>query len=139
MSPDDTGNVPSPSQLPTPSSTHTITRGHSCLACQRRKIRCNGQRPCSACLKFRRECVAKGPTVSRERRVKAQPKDEVLTRLQRCESLLRKYGVDIDAEINESSEVRNERSLESVFRPPAPSSETGKLIVEKGHSRYIEK
>ncbi|TDZ20871.1 Aurofusarin cluster transcription factor aurR2 [Colletotrichum orbiculare MAFF 240422] len=32
------------------------TRGHSCTACQHRKIRCNGHSPCAYCIKIGRNC-----------------------------------------------------------------------------------
>ncbi|TDZ71965.1 Aurofusarin cluster transcription factor aurR2 [Colletotrichum trifolii] len=32
------------------------TRGHSCTACQHRKIRCNGQSSCAYCIKIGRDC-----------------------------------------------------------------------------------
>ncbi|KAF4972081.1 hypothetical protein FZEAL_9674 [Fusarium zealandicum] len=34
-----------------------ITRGHSCVPCQHRKIRCNGQSPCAHCIRTGKDCV----------------------------------------------------------------------------------
>ncbi|KAF6835656.1 fungal specific transcription factor domain-containing protein [Colletotrichum plurivorum] len=34
-----------------------ITRGHSCVPCQNRKIRCNGHAPCTYCIKTGKECI----------------------------------------------------------------------------------
>ncbi|KAI5456769.1 fungal-specific transcription factor domain-containing protein [Mariannaea sp. PMI_226] len=34
-----------------------ITRGHSCVPCQHRKIRCNGQTPCAYCIRTGKDCV----------------------------------------------------------------------------------
>ncbi|KAF4868955.1 Aurofusarin cluster transcription factor aurR2 [Colletotrichum siamense] len=34
-----------------------ITRGHSCVPCQNRKIRCNGHTPCTYCIKTGKDCV----------------------------------------------------------------------------------
>ncbi|KAH6960175.1 fungal specific transcription factor domain-containing protein [Fusarium avenaceum] len=34
-----------------------VTRGHSCVPCQHRKIRCNGQTPCAYCVKTGKDCV----------------------------------------------------------------------------------
>ncbi|KAK1994352.1 hypothetical protein LX36DRAFT_641563 [Colletotrichum falcatum] len=34
-----------------------ITRGHSCVPCQQRKIRCNGQAPCAYCMRTRKDCL----------------------------------------------------------------------------------
>lgn len=34
-----------------------VTRGHSCVPCQHRKIRCNGQTPCAYCIRTGKECV----------------------------------------------------------------------------------
>ncbi|KAH8809020.1 hypothetical protein F5884DRAFT_390978 [Xylogone sp. PMI_703] len=143
MSAGSPSNTESPSQPLTPSYAPPLTRGHSCLSCQKRKVRCNGQRPCSACIKSGRECVSKGPTSARERKARANPifKEDIRSRLQRCEELLKKAGIDVDSEVGQSPVARIERSLDSIsagLGESVAASETGKLIVEKGHSRYIE-
>jgi hypothetical protein len=38
-----------------------ITRGHSCVPCQHRKIRCTGQAPCAYCIKTGKDCVRPPP------------------------------------------------------------------------------
>jgi hypothetical protein len=48
----------------------TITRGHSCVACALRKVRCDGQRPCSTCRKSDTQCLSKPVQSARTRRAK---------------------------------------------------------------------
>lgn len=47
-----------------------VTRGHSCVPCQHRKIRCNGQTPCAYCVKTGKDCVRirSSPTHTRNAR-----------------------------------------------------------------------
>lgn len=55
--------------LPTPTSPGQgrhetpirVTRGHSCTLCSQKKIRCDGERPCSSCVKSRVSCFSKTP------------------------------------------------------------------------------
>lgn len=106
-----------------------ITRGHSCTLCQLRKVRCDGQKPCSTCVKGGQQCVAAPP---RRRRLKEPlSKEGLLARLKRYESLLLSHGVNIDTE--------PDISAQEAPGSPESVSGVGKLIVEGGHARYIEK
>jgi len=48
-----------------------ITRYHSCLRCQQRKIKCDGQNPCAACQKANAECKRTNRTTPATRRTRA--------------------------------------------------------------------
>jgi hypothetical protein len=48
----------------------TITRGHSCVACAHRKVRCDGQRPCLTCRKSGKQCLSKPVQSARTRRAR---------------------------------------------------------------------
>lgn len=43
----------------TSSPKKTITRGHSCMTCSARKVRCDGRRPCATCTKSAIPCSSK--------------------------------------------------------------------------------
>ena len=133
---------------PTAAGTVKITRGHSCILCYQRKVKCDGQRPCSTCRKSQAECISKTPTAPR-RKVKtlAAKEDQLLERLRRCEALLKLHGLNLDD--NEgitgtcTADTVNARGVHEESKSPDshPGTEVdnGKLIVEDGHSRYIEK
>ena len=57
-------------ETPSPRPKKTITRGHSCVACALRKVRCDGQRPCSTCRKSDAQCISKPVQPARSRRAK---------------------------------------------------------------------
>ncbi|THY83405.1 hypothetical protein D6C92_09668 [Aureobasidium pullulans] len=51
-----------------------ITRNHSCTRCQRRKIKCDGQNPCAACLKVDANCERNNKTPLNTRQRKRGPR-----------------------------------------------------------------
>jgi len=57
-------------EMPSSRPKKTITRGHSCVACALRKVRCDGQRPCSTCRKSDAQCISKPVQPARSRRAK---------------------------------------------------------------------
>jgi hypothetical protein len=133
-----------PESIPSPSSK--ITRGHSCILCQQRKVRCDKQKPCSNCIKARAECIPSAPAGPRRRRRKLTETD-LVGRLRRYEHLLKKHGVKLDdeddgeAENNEDGE-RPDSSVEGPFSlnvPRAPGAEKGALLSYKGNTHYVEK
>jgi hypothetical protein len=141
-----------PKMLATPSGTPEgapplappspkITRGHSCILCQQRKVKCDRQKPCSNCIKARAECVPSAPTVPRRRRRKFTEQD-LASRLRRYEHLLKKNGIKIEEDEDapedppEPSTVERGLSLE-VPRPP--KADKGMLFADHQNSRYVEK
>jgi hypothetical protein len=119
-------------------STPKITRGHSCVLCFQRKVKCDGQRPCSTCIKVRAECVTKAPSLPRRRRAQIS-KGDLLARLRRCEELLESHGVKVEDEAETQRPV-DEQMVHSPddSRSPESAADVGKLIIERGHSRYFE-
>ncbi|KAL9080803.1 MAG: hypothetical protein Q9157_000499 [Trypethelium eluteriae] len=66
---------------------------YSCIRCANRKVKCDRQRPCSACVKHNVDCVfnPSQPVRKRHKRVKVQ----ILTdRLKHYETLLQERGID---------------------------------------------
>ncbi|EMR83249.1 putative fungal specific transcription factor domain-containing protein [Botrytis cinerea BcDW1] len=91
--------LPPGSAIPTPPAPpihQKITRGHSCILCQQRKVRCDRQKPqCSNCVKAHAECIPSTPAAPRRRRRKLSELD-VAARLRKYEHLLRVNGIRIE-------------------------------------------
>lgn len=146
----------SPSFLPTPRMSATpsgtpggarppspkITRGHSCVLCQQRKVKCDKQRPCSNCIKARAACVPSAPAVPRRKKRRLTEQD-LAARLRRYEHLLKKNGVKIE-EDEDAPEGRREASggvqkgLSLEYSTP-PERDKGMLFADNQNSRYVEK
>ena len=127
------------SSHPQPPATAKIRRGHSCLLCSQRKIKCTGQKPCAACVKARVECVTKPNATPQRRKTKlAVAKEDILTRLQRCEEQLRRNGIKYE---NGSGSESPERSRDDAnvkqngLSAPEPIPATGMVVTDR--SRYF--
>jgi hypothetical protein len=75
------------------SSSTSKRQTYSCIRCAERKVKCNRQRPCSACVKHDVDCVFNPvqPTRKRPKRIKVN----VLTdKLKYYEALLQEQGID---------------------------------------------
>ena len=139
-----------PRMLATPSGTPEgapppspkITRGHSCVLCQQRKVKCDRQKPCSNCIRARADCVPSAPTVPRRRRRKFSEQD-LAARLRRCEHLLRKHGVRIDDDDDDATDEPPEPPAEdrrlALAAPRNPVTDKGILFSDHQNSRYVEK
>ncbi|KAH8819205.1 fungal-specific transcription factor domain-containing protein [Xylogone sp. PMI_703] len=108
-----------------------ITRGHSCILCQQRKVRCDRTKPCSNCVKARAECIHRAPLPPRRRKKKI-PETDLPARLKRAEELLRKHGVELDYDNAE------EEPAVVLPMPHKPNHIKGTLLSEKGNSRILE-
>jgi Fungal Zn(2)-Cys(6) binuclear cluster domain len=115
-----------------------ITRGHSCVPCQRRKVRCDGNRPCAACVKSGGECTSARSLKALRRRDAGAgaTADRLLARIRRCEELLQVQGVNVEDD-GVAGDVDNARQASSTAT--ASKTADGQMIVEHGHSRYIER
>ncbi|KAJ5733893.1 hypothetical protein N7493_002679 [Penicillium malachiteum] len=71
----------------------SLTRGHSCVLCQQRKVRCDQQKPCANCIHAQVECKVVPPQPARRKRRKTQEED-LTDRLKRYEALMTHNGVD---------------------------------------------
>lgn len=65
---------------------------HSCVICQRRKVKCERADPCSNCVKHKVQCEYRSPAPPR-RRKRTSPDPDVYTKLKRYEDILQGYGV----------------------------------------------
>ncbi|KAI6364520.1 hypothetical protein MCOR25_005651 [Pyricularia grisea] len=95
----DLGNAPKPGPTAPPAEPIVkVTRGHSCVLCQKRKVRCDKTKPCSNCVKAGVECHVEPPLPpNRARGAKKTLQRDLINRLKRYESLLAQHGVAFDA------------------------------------------
>lgn len=127
---------------------------HSCVICQRRKVKCNRQFPCSNCVKSRIECTPSIPAPPRRRKRKV-PDEEIQAKLRYYRELLKDYGATPDqlreddeyeplpeseAEWTRDALVKRPKQSDSGFAPvDDDGSGHGKLVSEKGMSRFLNK
>ncbi|KAI1757174.1 fungal-specific transcription factor domain-containing protein [Xylaria castorea] len=78
------------------SSIVKVTRGHSCVLCQQRKVRCDKKKPCSNCVKAGVDCRVVPPQPPR-RRKKRIPERDLVDRLRKYEALLSQAGIEFES------------------------------------------
>lgn len=119
-----------------------VTRGHSCSVCYQRKVKCDGKRPCATCVKTGRASDCKN-TRSKDG-VAAQANLELLGRLKRYEALLVERGVPLDGQPGRpdtAATAASTSTMEAAPRDgtPAGESDDGKMIIQSGHPRFVER
>ncbi len=136
-----------------PSSSKPSRPTYSCIRCADRKVKCDQQRPCSACVKHNVDCVfnPSRPPRKRQKRVK----DQILTdRLKLYEALLQEQGIDPSklpdtpnseprrrstqtvAVVPEESQLQTPSSIES---EPSQCIDKARVVHGQGHSKFVEK
>lgn len=136
---------------PTPSSGLSSRPTHSCVRCADRKVKCDRQRPCAACVKHNADCVfvPLRPPRKRHRRV------EILTdRLKHYESLLQEQGIDTSRlpdplqvksrrrsghAIAASPEETQLQTPASILSEPSQSIHKIQVVGGQGRSKFVEK
>ncbi|KAI3328967.1 hypothetical protein HD806DRAFT_530373 [Xylariaceae sp. AK1471] len=78
------------------SSIVKVTRGHSCVLCQQRKVRCDKKKPCSNCVKAGQNCLVVPPQPPR-RRKKRIPERDLVDRLRKYEALMSQHGIEFES------------------------------------------
>ncbi len=117
-----------------------LTRGHSCVLCQQRKVRCDKNKPCANCVKANVECRVVPPQPPRRRKKKPHER-ELVERLKKYESLLSQHGVTFEpiandfkapdaSAIDEVDELRHDL----VGLKTSPESSTQDYSSEQGQS-----
>ncbi len=138
------------------SSSMTSRPTHSCIRCADRKVKCDRQRPCSACVKHNVDCTFNPlqPLRKRQRRVK----NEILIgRLRLYEAVLQEQGIDPNKLLSTpdpepAPESRSVSGLTAVIPNEAPfqtpsstASETGRsvnktqLVHNQGRFKFVDK
>lgn len=139
-----------------PTSSMPNRPNYSCIRCANRKVKCDRQRPCSACTKRNVECVfnASQPPRKRQRRVK----DQTLTdRLRLYETLLQEQGIDpsklpdapesepcrrsshAEAVVPETLQMQTPSSIETESLEPNQCIITTQVVHGQGRSKFVDK
>ena len=86
-----TPEIMSPDTPSTPSQISKPQRVLACLLCQKRKIKCTRQFPCSNCIKSGEQCLPSAVTPRQRKR--RFPERALLERLRKYEDLLRQNSI----------------------------------------------
>lgn len=128
-------------------------RTYSCIRCADRKVRCDRQKPCSACVKQNVDCTYHPSPAPRKRRKRTV--DPVLTdRLRYYETLLQEQGIDPNELPNDpkpethhdsshgAATVPQEPNMltpSSVESEPIQSINKTQVLQGQGRSKFIDK
>lgn len=121
-----------------------VAPGRSCIACRKRKIKCDRNHPCAYCVKIHVQCVY--PVEENEPR-KLHDDNDVLARLKRIEKSLARLETSRSAE-SESLSRLQQRGRDAPEENQNPNQDgggemqstpggSGKLVVEAGDTRYV--
>lgn len=143
-----------PQALVSTSSPLPNRPAYSCIRCSDRKVKCDRQHPCSACVKHGAECVFR-PTQPLKKRQKQVKKEVWNNRLNRYKAPLQEQGIDPTALPNVSAtekgrEFDRARGTEAehvlqlptlastVSEPQQPITKT-QLLHKQGRSKFVDK
>ncbi|KAI9727227.1 MAG: hypothetical protein M1834_008487 [Cirrosporium novae-zelandiae] len=151
-------NIPSSQPVAAVGATASRTRkSHACASCQRRKVKCDREWPCSTCVKTNVECIFRA-LATPNRRKRSPQEVNLRAQIRQYEELLRNLGVRIDvvgskvadpdkAELLGGPFVPSSQAPESPKEKPqgqskaeyisSPGLKSDKLIVGRGWSRYV--
>ncbi|KAK3306587.1 fungal-specific transcription factor domain-containing protein [Chaetomium strumarium] len=133
---------PSPPRAPVPEpAAMKLTRGHSCVLCQQRKVRCDKQKPCANCVKAQVECRVIPPQPPRRRKKKPHERD-LIERLRKYESLLSQHGVNFEPiahDLKVSDRVDDVEDLEHDLTGLKTSPSSSADHVSPGQGHYKQK
>ena len=113
--------------------TSTVSPGVSqlkptfaCVRCSERKVKCNKQNPCTACVRHNVQCTFRAPKPPQRRR-KLSRNELLDERLKRYEVLLQEKGIDRNQSID-ASQVQHSKSSRSgvpqhIWRLPTASTD----------------
>jgi hypothetical protein len=126
------------SQMEEPTPTSRAAPGRSCMACRKRKIKCDREQPCSYCIKLRLQCVY----TDLNRTEKGRPVDDLGSRLKRIEMMLERLEQKVTSTANpqpiENDVSRNyDPEEDSSKSSPRNATGSGKLVLGEGDVRYI--
>lgn len=134
-------------------SSSAQPKSHACVLCQKRKVRCDRNDPCSGCVKAQVECVFREPPPPRRR--KRKPEAILLARLKRYEEILRENGIDPnvldggsedgagsirhDTRVNRVNSAESTPAVPNQFESNTKKIGPGRLIAKEGRSIYLDK
>jgi hypothetical protein len=143
-----------------------LPKAYSCVRCFKRKVKCDKHYPCAACLRSKVECIFRIPAPPRRRHPRTTD-EAVLARLKHYEDLLRENGIEFnsspstttskaDTSLPPPQDANYSTTLTANATDPNPASthrmplypplhrpstdfSQGKLIIDHGRARFIEK
>jgi hypothetical protein len=133
---------PSPPRAAVPEpAVMKLTRGHSCVLCQQRKVRCDKQKPCANCVKAQVECRVIPPQPPRRRKKKPHERD-LIDRLRKYESLLSQHGVSFEPIAHELKSSDNPDDVADLEQDlgglkTSPSSSADHVSPDQGHDKSV--
>jgi hypothetical protein len=137
----------------TPSSSSSRPT-YSCVRCSDRKVKCDRQYPCSACVRHNVQCIFRAPPSPRRKPKRAKDLN-LKERLKRYEALLQNLGVDPNR-LTENADTTNSTRIagpetditrDALLLPtPAPSTTelerpiaTSQVLQGDGRSKIVDK
>ncbi|KAL1859862.1 hypothetical protein Plec18170_001808 [Paecilomyces lecythidis] len=75
----------------------SVTRGHSCVLCHRRKVRCDQQKPCANCVKAQVECMVMPSQPPRRKAKKKLEQRDLIGRLNKYEKIMSQHGINFNS------------------------------------------
>lgn len=137
----------------TRSSSKPSRPTYSCIRCADRKVKCDQQRPCTACVKHNADCVFNPSRPPRKRQTRV--KDQILAdRLKLYEALLQEQGIDpskLPATPNPEPSRRSSHTVAvlpqesqlqtptSVDSEPSQCIDKAQVVHGQGRPKFVEK
>jgi len=112
-----------------------LTRGQSCLTCYQRKVKCDGKRPCTTCVKSSRAADCRSTRTASGLRLLEAHEQALLQRLRRYEQLLISHGIPLNDQEDGTGE--NDPDYENPSETVEESG--GHVIAQGGHPRFVNK
>ena len=140
--------------LASTSPSSRAAAAYACVRCSDRKVRCDRQSPCSACVRHNVQCVFRAPLPPRRRKKRVES-DILKDKLKHYEALFQRLGLDPNGLPN-TSEAQESRTIsgsgiagtEDLLRLPTPASTTtelerrittSQLLHGQGKSKFVDK
>ena len=127
---------------------------YSCIRCSDRKVRCDRQNPCSACVKCKAQCLFRPRPLPRRKQKRAKG-GHLKEKVKRYEALLQKLGIDpnglpddSEAERRHANSDSEAATTEHAAQSPTPAStaaereqsiSTSQLLYGQGRSKFVDK
>ncbi|KAH8586036.1 C6 zinc finger protein [Bisporella sp. PMI_857] len=107
----------------------------ACVVCQRRKVKCDRNAPCSNCVKTNAVCTPTVPAPARRRR---RPNVELQARLARCEKLLEEYSTTKVGQQSPATDTDTPSAtqFQEYEKPHLNWEPAGKLVNKDGAVRF---
>ena len=134
-----------------PPATSRLT--YSCVRCSNRKVKCDRQNPCTACVKHNAQCIFR-PHQPSQKRSKRFEHDTRNDRLKRYEALLTEAGIDLER-TSENHPAKQHHTPGSVgggvagtlTQLPTPASTTSEdrsltktqIVHGEGRQKFVDK